>query len=103
MNDPKGIAASASYAEAYDVHYSTRDLAAAVRKYHQIILSHPSAKEAEYSRTQIHNITMTAVPPHVMLESDVSLTLEYLKRSANGGRGSNPASEKNPGGLVAES
>ena len=53
--------ANREYATAYAAHYTEHDLPAAMRLYKQIMASHPSDPEAEYSRVQIQNIVNSVV------------------------------------------
>ena len=71
--------AAQSYADAYTSHYSERDYPAALRSYDQVIALHPSAPEAEYSRTQIRNIVRNVVPAKELLAAQLELVLRYLK------------------------
>ncbi len=47
---------------AYAAHYTEHDLRSAMQLYKQVMVSHPSDPQAEYSRGQIHNIVDAVVP-----------------------------------------
>ena len=68
-----------AYADAYTSHYSERDYPAALRSYEQVIALHPSAPEAEYSRSQIRNIVKNVVPAKELLAAQLELVLHYLQ------------------------
>ena len=74
--------AGKQYTEAYAVHYTTKDLHKAIDLYKGIMATHPNAKEAEYSRTQIHNIAKSVVPKEDLLAAHLALTLACLVRDA---------------------
>jgi hypothetical protein len=54
--------AGRQYAAAYAAHYTEHDLPMAMQLYRQVMASHPSDPEAEYSRFQIQNIVNAVVP-----------------------------------------
>ena len=73
--------AASSYGEAYATHYSRQDLAEALRLYAELIRTHPNAKEATYSRAQILNIVHAIVPTEALLDSQINLVLDHLRRN----------------------
>jgi len=66
------------YAAAHAAHYSERDLPKALRLYKKIMISHASAIEAGYARTQIQNIVNAAVPEQELLNAQLELALARL-------------------------
>ncbi len=79
MSDDSGLMEAArEYAAAYAAHYSERDLATALQLYKKIIASHPSAREAGYSRRQVQNIVNTVVPSQELLDAQIELALACL-------------------------
>jgi len=79
-NDTELTEAGRQYAAAYAAHYTGRDLRLAVELYMKVMASHPSAKEAGYSRMQVQNIVNTVVPQQELLDAQIGLALAYLKR-----------------------
>ena len=53
-NEPTEV--SRQYAAAYAAQYTEHDLPLAFQLYKQLMSSHPSAEEANYSRMQVQNI-----------------------------------------------
>ena len=74
--------ANRQYAAAYAAHYTEHDLPAAMRLYKQIMASHPSDPEAEYSRVQIQNIVNAVVPKQELLDAQMDLALSHFEHSA---------------------
>jgi hypothetical protein len=72
--------ADRAYAAAHAVHYSERDLGAALQLYRELIASRPNAPEAAYSRAQIRNIVNAVVPAQELLDAGVGLALARLGR-----------------------
>jgi len=80
MSDHTALTEAArEYAAAYVAHYSERDLAKALRLYKKIIVSHVSAPEAGYSRTQVENIVHAVVPEQELLGAHLELALARLE------------------------
>jgi hypothetical protein len=80
MNENKERSTPAlSYADAHAIHYSERDLPAALRSYHQLIALHPGAPEAGYARTQMRNIVKSVIPAKELLAAELALALRYLQ------------------------
>jgi len=71
--------AGKQYTEAYAMHYSTKDLHKSIDLYRGIMATHPNAKEAEYSRTQIQNIVQSVVPKQRLLDAQVEVALTCLR------------------------
>jgi hypothetical protein len=71
--------AGKQYTEAYAVHYTTKDLHKAIDLYKGIMATHPNAKEAEYSRTQIQNIVQSVVPKQRLLDAQVEVAITCLR------------------------
>jgi hypothetical protein len=61
------------YAAAYELHYSDKDLAEAIRRYGLVIADHPRTAEAGYAVAQVQNIIKEVVPPTVLLAAQVGL------------------------------
>ena len=93
MNAIHSTDASREYAAAYFAHYRTRDLPRAFQLYRAILVSHPNALEADYSRMQIQNITNSVVSKQELLDAQVSLLLNHFghdRSSVIESRRSNP-------------
>ena len=71
--------ATREYAAAYAAHYTEHDLPSAMRLYRQVMGSHPSNPEAEYSRVQIQNIVNAVVPKQELLDAQMELALTYFE------------------------
>ena len=71
--------AGREYAAAYAAHYTERDLPVALQLYRKVMASHPGAKEAGYSRTQVRNIVNTVVPKQELLNAQIELALGHLE------------------------
>ena len=74
--------ANRQYATAYAAHYTDHDLPSAMRLYKQVIASHPSDPEAEYSRVQIQNIVNEVVPKQELLDAQMELAVDHFEQSA---------------------
>ena len=74
--------ANREYATAYAAHYTEHDLPAAMRLYKQIMASHPSDPEAEYSRVQIQNIVNSVVPKQELLDAQMELARTHFDHGA---------------------
>ena len=72
--------AGRQYAAAYAAHYTGRDLPAALQLYLKVLASHPSAPEADYSRTQVRNIVNTVVPKQELLDAEIELAVAHFER-----------------------
>jgi hypothetical protein len=77
--NPLGTASARHYAAAYATHYTQRDLLGALHAYDQVIEQHPSAPEAEYSRSQMRNIVKLVVPARELLDTQVELVRRHLQ------------------------
>jgi hypothetical protein len=77
---PIGTASARSYADAYAMHYAERDLMEALRCYEEILTAHPTAPEADYARSQMRNITRLVIPAQELLDSQVELARQHLRR-----------------------
>jgi hypothetical protein len=66
------------YAAAHAAHHGAGNLRQAIGLYTAILLEHPEAREAGYSRSQIDNIVKAVVPPAVLLQTGVDLALAQL-------------------------
>lgn len=73
--------ANRQYSTAYAAHYTAHDLPAAMQIYKQIMASHPSDPEAEYSRVQIQNIVNAVVPRQEILDAQMNLALSHFEHS----------------------
>lgn len=82
--------AGRQYAAAYAAHYKGRDLPAALQLYIKVIASHPDAKEAGYSRAQVHNIVNTVVPKQELLDAEIELSRAHFEH------GGPPDPRRNP-------
>lgn len=67
------------YAAAYAAHYTGRDLPMALRLYMSVVASHPSAREADYSRMQVQNIVNAVVPQQEILDAQIELVLAHFE------------------------
>ncbi len=74
--------ANRQYAAAYAAHYTEHDLPSALQLYKQVIASHPSDPEAEYSRVQIQNIVNAVVPKQELLDAQMELAVTHFEYSA---------------------
>jgi len=72
-NETKPTKASRQYATAYAAHYAERDLPLALELYKQLMASHPSAPEADYSRMQVQNIVNAVISKHELLNAQMEL------------------------------
>jgi hypothetical protein len=81
-NKTEPTEANREYATAYAAHYTERDLPSAMRLYKQIMASHPSDPEAEYSRAQIQNIVSSVVPRQELLDVQMKLAATHFEHSA---------------------
>ena len=81
-NKTEHTEANRQYATAYAAHYTEHDLPAAMRLYKQIMASHASDPEAEYSRVQIQNIVNAVVPKQELLDAHMELALHHFEHSA---------------------
>jgi hypothetical protein len=77
---PIGTASARSYADAYSMHYARRDLLEALRCYEELIALHPTTPEADYARSQMRNITRLVIPEQELLDSQVELARQHLRR-----------------------
>ena len=53
-----------------------------MRLYKQVMASHPSDPEAEYSRVQIQNIVNAVVPKQELLDAQMELAVTHFEHSA---------------------
>ena len=81
-NETKTTEAGRQYAVAYAAHYTGHDLPSALRLYKQVMASHPSDPEAEYSRVQIQNIVNAVVPKQELLDAQMELAANHFEHSA---------------------
>ena len=81
-NKTEHTEAHRQYATAYAAHYTEHDLPAAMQLYKQIMASHPSDPEAEYSRVQIQNIVNSVVPKKELLDTQMELAVTHFEHSA---------------------
>ena len=80
---PIGTDSARRYAAAYRAHYTHQDLLGALHAYSEVIELHPTAPEAEYSRSQMRNIVKLVVPARELLASQVELVRRHLQRVDN--------------------
>ncbi len=66
------------YREAYKAHYGTKELREALDLYKAVITAYPESVEAQYSRSQIHNIVKAVVPRKKIYEAEETLALAHL-------------------------
>ena len=78
---PIGTESSRSYAKAYSLHYSHRDLLGALTAYDHVIEQHPTSPEADYSRSQMYNIVRSVIPASRLLASQVELARRTLQQA----------------------
>ena len=81
-NNTEHTEAHRQYATAYAAHYTEHDLPSALRLYRQLMASHPSGPEAEYSRVQIQNIVNAVVPKQELLDAQTELAVTHFEHSA---------------------
>ncbi len=81
-NNTEHTEAHRQYATAYAAHYTEHDLPAAMRLYKQIMTSHATDPEAEYSRVQIQNIVNSVVPKQELLDAQIELAVTHFEHSA---------------------
>jgi hypothetical protein len=79
-NETEPTEASRQYAAAYVAHYTGRDLPLALQLYKKLMASHPSAKEADYSRMQVQNIVNAVVPKQDLLDAQMELVRVHFER-----------------------
>lgn len=77
-NETELTEACRQYAAAYAAHYVERDLPLALQLYKKLIASHPSAREADYARTQAQNIVNVVVPKQERLDAQMELVLLHF-------------------------
>lgn len=70
--------AEAQYAEAHTLHYEGRDHVGALQAYERILVQHPGADEADYSRSQIDQIVNQVVPAAELLAAKLALARNSL-------------------------
>lgn len=73
--------AGQQYATAYDMHYAKKDLHKAFVLYENVIAEHPAAREAEFSRAQVHNIVKAVIPKEEIADSLAKLALAHFKQT----------------------
>jgi hypothetical protein len=78
-NNTELTEAGRQYAEAYAAHYTGRDLPVALQLYRKVMASHPDAREASYSRTQVQNIVNTVVPKQELLDAQIELARAHFE------------------------
>jgi hypothetical protein len=81
--------AGTQYRAAHAMHYTAKDLRAALDQYLALIERNPDSKEAGYSRTQIDNIAKSIVAPNHLLGTHVHLVrarLAQMEEAAPGGQ-----------------
>ena len=79
-NETELTEASQQYTAAYAAHYTGHDLPLALRLYKKLMESHPSAREAEYSRMQVQNIVNAVVPKQELLDAQMELARVHFER-----------------------
>ena len=79
-NETELAEANRLYAAAHAAHYTEHNLPSAMRLYKQVIASHPTDPEAEYSRVQIQNIVKAVVPKRELLDAQMDLALTHFKQ-----------------------
>ena len=77
--------ASRAYDKAHDAQYATKNLNEALGLYEGVLAAYPDTLEAEYSRTQMHNIVKSVVPADDLLAAEVELTHDTLERDGLSG------------------
>jgi hypothetical protein len=81
--------AGTQYLAAHALHYTAKDLRAALDLYLALIKRHPDSKEAGYSRTQIDNIAKSIVAASHLLDTHIDLVsarLAQMEEAAPGGQ-----------------
>jgi hypothetical protein len=69
------------YAAAYEAHYGEKDLKGALGLYTAIVADHPGTPEADYSQSQIQNIVNGVVPKKELLDAQLAMALEHLRKA----------------------
>jgi len=67
-----------AYDKEHNARYAAKDLHQALELYQGVVTAHPDTQEAEYSRTQMHNIAKSVVPTEDLLAAQVELALASL-------------------------
>lgn len=89
---PIGTESARSYARAYAMHYSQRDLLGALAAYDEVIEQHPTSAQADYSRAQMHNIVKSVIAAPALLASQVEMARTHLQHVGD----ASPASDDSP-------
>jgi hypothetical protein len=71
--------ASRAYDKAHTAHYATKNFHDALELYKGVLALYPNTQEAEYSRTQMHNIVKGVVPKDDLLTAQVEQALACLE------------------------
>jgi hypothetical protein len=71
------------YAAAYAAHFTAKNLHRALELYRGVMAAHPNTQEAEYSRTQIHNIAVSVLLRQEFLDAQVELSLAHLEHQGS--------------------
>jgi hypothetical protein len=79
-NETELTEASQQYTAAYAAHYTEHNLPLALRLYKKLLASHPSSREADYSRTQVQNIINAVVPKQELLDAQMELVRVHFER-----------------------
>ena len=86
MSKDKGTTqAGRRYAAAHAAHYATKDFTEALGLYKGVMAEYPDTQEADYSRTQIHNIAKSVVPDRDILAAETEMTLVQLSHDRPSG------------------
>lgn len=84
-NDEKSKGASQRYSEAHGTHYGTQKLREALGLYMDIITEYPESREADFSRSQIHNIVKAVVPKWELIKAEEALALAHIEPLGSAG------------------
>lgn len=76
----KRTEANQLYTKAHVAQYKDKDLPAALALYEAIVMEHPTAPEAGYSRSQIHAIATNVVPKQELMDIHLKLALAHLEQ-----------------------
>ena len=74
--------AGGQYAAAHAAHYVARDPPLALQLYKEVLASHPSTEEADYSRTQVQNLVNAVVRKQELLEAQMDLAVAHFVHTA---------------------
>ncbi len=81
-HDTELTEAGRQYTAAYEIHYATKNLSEAFKRYKAIMTAHPGTKEAGYSESQIQNIVNVVVPKEERFGAQLDLAAAIFDQMA---------------------